>query len=398
MKFEKKKLSNGMVILYEARELPLVSLSITNRFGSAHETSNVKGIAHFMEHLVFTGTKTRSHETISREIERRGGILNAFTNECVTSFWFKLPSEHIFIGLDILTDILKNPVFDSKKFEKEKRVILEEIKMYHDTPQSHVYEKITENLYEKPFGEGVIGSEKTVGALNRDFVADYFKKNYNPENYVATIVGKADFSAVCAYLEKEFKKTGGKMAPVQPIKKKNGESVEEREGIDQAHFLWGIHAPLAGEKKLAALEVLDAYLTGGMSSKLFLAIREERGLAYTVRGIIDAKKDYSNYTIYVGTRKEAIPEVKKLILEGFRKAQEMTLEELKQTKEKLIGSYKVAAEESTAVMNELMFAEFSTKAEDYYAYEKRIQEVSLEEVKNLAKIKEYSSAAIVPKG
>src|SRR3989338_7775932 len=140
MNFQKKKLKNGIIVLYEQRDLPLISLSITNRFGGAYEQSKTKGIAHFIEHLLFTGTKTRTHEQISREIEKKGGVLNAFTAHEVTSYWFKLPSEHLFSGLEILIDMLKNPVFNPEKFEKEKRVILEEIKMYHDSPQSHVFE------------------------------------------------------------------------------------------------------------------------------------------------------------------------------------------------------------------------------------------------------------------
>src|SRR3989339_2142284 len=130
MKLLKKKLKNGITVIMEKRELPVVALSISNPFGGAFEKSEEKGIAHFIEHLVFTGTKTRTHEDISREIEKKGGILNAFTANEVTSFWFKLPSEHIFAGLDILVDMLNNAIFNKEKFEKEKKVILEEIKMY----------------------------------------------------------------------------------------------------------------------------------------------------------------------------------------------------------------------------------------------------------------------------
>ena len=118
-----------MQVIFEKRELPVVSFAISNRFGALFEESKIKGISHFIEHLVFTGTKTRTHEDISREIEKKGGILNAFTANEVTSFYFKLPSKHLFSGLDILTDMLNNPVFEKEKFEKEKKVILEEIKM-----------------------------------------------------------------------------------------------------------------------------------------------------------------------------------------------------------------------------------------------------------------------------
>jgi len=387
-----------MTVIMEQRELPVAALSISNRFGAGVEKSGIKGIAHFIEHLVFTGTKTRTHEDISREIEKRGGILNAFTAHEVTSFWFKLPTEHLFIGLNILSDILNNPIFKEDKFEKEKKVILEEIKMYHDNPQRYVYDLMERNLYDKPFGESIIGSKETVSSLQRNFVLDYFKSNYNPMNFIATIVGNADFEKVCDYLEKNFSEKKSKIEKIE-IKKINGETIEEREGIDQAHFLFGTHAPLMIEKDYTALEILNAYLADGMSSKLFLKIREEKGLAYAVKGSINAENNYSYYTIYVGTTKEAISEVKKIILEEFDNIKELSEKELEETKQQLIGLRKISTEESANVMNELLLNELAGKAEDYYEHEKRINAVTLEQVKKLAleSVKKYSIAAIVPK-
>ncbi len=396
MEFLRKKLSNGMTVIMEWRELPVVSFSISNPFGAVFETSEIKGIAHFMEHLVFTGTKTRTHEDISREIEKKGGILNAFTSQQVTSFWFKLPSEHVFAGIDIISDILNNPSFNPEKFEKEKKVILEEIKMYHDDPARHVFEQIERNLYDKPFGEGIIGSAETVSSLKRDFVAEYFKKSYGSENYIVTIVGNADFDKVCSYIESKFEKKNSDMKPLK-IKKKNAETVEERAGIDQAHFVFAIHAPLYQDEEFCSLEVLDAYLANGMSSRLFLKIREEKGLAYSVRSSLSTEKDYSYYSIYVGTTKEAIPEVKKIILEEFGKIESMTEKDLQEAKDRLIGLRRITAEESSSVMSELLFAELVGKAESYYEREAKIKAVTLEQVKNIAKLKEFSTASIVPK-
>ena len=399
MNFQKRKLKNGIIVLHEKRELSVVSFGISNPFAASHESSEIKGIAHFIEHLLFTGTETRTHEDISREIEKKGGILNAFTAQDVTSYWFKLPSEHLFSGMDIIIDMLKNPKFDEKKFEKEKKVILEEIKMYHDMPQRYVFEKIEENLYEKPFGEGIIGSKETVSKMTRDFVKEFFSKKYSPENYIVTLVGDADFDRVCEYLENSFEICEKEIEALE-IKKKNAETTEERDGIDQAHFVFAMHAPKSTDEKRYALEALHSYLASGMSSKLFLEIREKRGLAYSVSGTIHSEKNYSYYSIYVGTTKESIPEVKKLILEGFRKVSEMTEKDLKESKERLIGLKKVSSEEGVNVMNELLFEELSTgKAENNYEFEKKINKVKLEEVKSLAKeiVKEYSTAAIVPK-
>lgn len=397
MKFLRKKLKNGMTVIMEKRELPVVSVSITNRFGAAFEESKIKGIAHVIEHMLFTGTKTRSHEDISREIEKRGGVVNAFTANEITSFLFKLPSEHIFSGLTILADILTEPTFDKGKFEKEKKVILEEIKMYHDDPQRDVYRLIEAELFDKPFGEGIIGSKESVSALDRDFVKNYFISNYNPSDYIVTLVGDADFDKVCEFLEEKFSGEDRKGRKME-IKKKNGESVEEREGIDQAHFIFAVHAPLPNDKDYMALQVLDAYLAEGMSSKLFLKIREEKGLAYAVRSSLNAEKNYSYYSIYAGTKKEAIPEIKKIILEEFEKVEnEMSEKDLEEAKNRLIGLRKVSSEESMSVMHSLIYEELIEKAENYYNFEAEVRKVKLKDVKRAAKISKYSTAAIVPK-
>lgn len=399
MNFQKRTLKNGIIVLFEKRDLPVVSLSISNPFGASSETEKIKGIAHFIEHLLFTGTKTRTHEDISREIEKRGGILNAFTSNDITSYWFKLPAEHLFSGLDILIDMLKNPIFEKEKFEKEKKVILEEIKMYHDMPQRHIYDKIFENLYESPFGMGVIGTKETVSSLNRDFVFDYFKKNYSPEHLIITIVGSADIEKVCKHLESAFHPEN-KHLPKIEVKKINTHSTEERSGLDQAHFMFAVHAPLATDENRYVLEVLDAYLANGMSSRLFLEIREKRGLAYAVRSNYEVEKNYAYYGIYVGTTKPALQQVKELILQEFKNVSDMKPEDLEEAKERLIGLRRISSEESSNVMNELVFAELGTKdAEEYYLHEEKIKKVTLEQVKSLAKeiIKNYSTTAIVPK-
>ncbi len=394
--FQRRKLKNGITVIYEKRDLPIVSFSITNKFGASSETSDIKGIAHFIEHLVFTGTKTRTHEDISREIEKKGGILNAFTSHDVTSFWFKLPSKHLFAGLDILSDMLNNPTFNEEKFEKEKKVIIEEIKMYHDNPQRFIMDKIEENLFAPPLGDGVIGSEKTINSLSRNFVFDYFQKNYSPENYIVSIVGSADLDKVCDFLEKNFKPKKVSLK-ISKIEKHNKDTVEERPGIDQAHFVFAMHAPPITEKEHYALQVLDAYLASGMSSKLFLKIREERGLAYNVSSSISAEKNYSYYAIYAGTTKPAIPEIKKIILEELKNISKMTESNLKESKERLIGLKNVLSEESASVLNELMYSELVNKAEDYYEYENKINSVTLDQVKKFSNIKSFSTASIIPK-
>src|SRR3989344_1638797 len=398
MNFVRRKLKNGMIVIMEKRELPIVVVGVANRFGAICESEKIKGVAHVLEHLLFTGTKTRTSEEISREIEKKGGMLNAFTSNEMTCFWFKLPSEHVFSGLDILSDMLINPKFDKEKFEKEKKVILEEIKMYHDDPARHVFDKIESNLYEKPFGGNVIGNKKSVSGLERDFTVSFFEENYNPKNYIISVVVNADFDKICNYFENKFKAGRGKPKPIIPVKQ-NKETMEEREGLDQAHFVFGAHAPLMNDEDYYALELLDAYLTYGMSSKLFMEIREKRGLAYAVKGIIQAEKSYSYYCIYVGTRKDAIDEVKRIILEEIGKVKDLKEKNLNEAKETLIGLRKITKEESSNVMNSLLSEELADKAENYYQHEKNIKKVKLSQVKRVAEnmLKKYSISAIVPK-
>jgi predicted Zn-dependent peptidase len=398
VKFYHKKLKNGITVLFEKREVPVVACSITNRYGAGYEGDSTKGIAHFIEHLVFTGTKNRTHEDISREVEKKGGVLNAFTSHEATCFLFKLPSEHIFRGFDILVDILKNPTFDPAKFEKEKKVILEEIKMHHDVPERAVFDLLFEKMYKKPFGGLITGNSQTISPLTRDEVYQMFKEQYSPEHFIVTLVGNADFTKVCSYLEKAFVK--GKRKLNWPlVVKQQGEIIEERAGIDQAHFVFGMHAPLSNEDDFYALEILDAYLASGMSSRLFLKIREELGLAYSVQSALNSEQHYSYYAIYSGTSKENIPQIKKIIIDELKAVEKMKQSDLDDARERILGLRKISSEESLKVMQELLFAELSGNAGEYYSREKKYLRVSLSQIKKVAKnlLFSYSSAAIVPK-
>ncbi|MEK6909074.1 MAG: pitrilysin family protein [Nanoarchaeota archaeon] len=398
MNFIKKKLKNGITVLFEKRDLPMVCYSVSNPFGGAHETSEIKGVAHLFEHLLFTGTKTRTNEQILAEIEKLGGVLNAFTAQEVTTYFFKLPSEHIETGMNLIHDILKNPIFEKEKMEREKRVVIEEIKIYHDDPERRASELLESALYEKPFGEGVTGTEETVKSLTREKIIEIFKENYAPENFIITIVGKADIDKICSRLEEDFKPLNKKYVHI-PIKKKNQDIKEEREDINQAKIVLGMHVPL-DEKTHYTLEVLNTYLASGMSSKLALEIREKRGLAYTVSGRIEKEKNYGYYSIFAGTTKEALDEVKNLIIKGFNEVIKMSEQDLKEAKQRLIGLRKISSEESLNVMQGLIFMEIATgKAEDHYKYEEKVKSVRLNEVKNLAKIliKNYSTAIVCPK-
>src|SRR3989338_3964917 len=152
LKIQRKILKNGMTVVLEKRNIPVVSVAFAVRQGGINENSDEKGISHFIEHMLYKGTPTRNAKKISEEIEKNGGVLNGFTDEMVTAYWCKMPSKHLNIALNVLGDMVKNPLFDEKEFEKERKVIFEEIKMRKDNPGIHALDKIQELLYEKPLG------------------------------------------------------------------------------------------------------------------------------------------------------------------------------------------------------------------------------------------------------
>lgn len=392
--FYKKKLANGLTVLFEKRKLPVVSVSASVRFGSIFESEKNKGISHFVEHLMFKGTKTRKQEEIAREVEKKGGILNAYTSEEVTSYWNKLPSRHFKTGINIASDLILNPRFDAVEFEKEKNVIIEEIKMYHDNPQLHVLDKIKQLLYQKPFGMSIAGKEKIIREMKIDDVKNLHKTNYTSDSMILTVVGDADFSEVCNIAEKIYPRTKRNIK-LPELRKINREEIEKRKGLDQSHFVFGFHSPTLLDKKKYAYEVGGAYLFGGMSSRFFQEIREKRGLVYAIKGDFDSGKNYGYCYIYAGTSAEKIKEIKEIIVREIKELKNMKNSDFEECKEQLIGTRKLADEDSSNVMNSLMLEEAAGNAEEYYNYDKIISEVKLQDVRDI-KLRGYSSFSLIP--
>lgn len=393
--FYKKKLENGLTILFEKRKLPIVSVAASVKFGSAYELMQNKGISHFVEHLMFKGTKTRSQKEIALEIEKKGGILNGFTSEEVTSYWCKIANKHSSLGLGIVSDLILNPKFDKLEFEKEKKVIVEEIKMYHDNPVFYSLDKIKELLYKKPFGMPIAGKAEIIENLTREEVIELYRSNYTTDSMILAIVGNADFEEICEQALRAYPFNKRKLAEAIPVKI-NSSLSEKRKGIDQAHFVFGFHSPSMKDEKKYNYEVIGAYLFEGMSSRLFQEIREKRGLAYSVKGDFELGKNYGYATIYAGTTQEKIKQIKEIILKEIRNLKELENKDFQECKEQLIGVKKLAEEDSVNVMNALMLEEISGNAKEYYKYEDKINKVKLEEVRELSKLKAYSSFSLIP--
>ncbi len=394
VEFYRKKLDNGITVLFEKRKGPVVSVATTVKFGAQYESVKIKGISHFIEHLVFKGTKNRSVEEIPREIEGKGGILNAFTGEEITSYWNKMPAKHFELGADISRDLVLNPLFEKEALERERKVILEEIKMYHDNPSTHVFEKIKEMLYGFPFGMSIAGTHETVAGLSREKVVDLFNSIYSTNNFIFSVVGNTNWDLVLEQAKK-FPKISKKINSI-PIIEKSGELIEKRKGIDQAHEVLGFHMPKLNDKNRYAAEIFDSILGGGMSSRLFQEVREKRGLCYAIKSVLEQSKDYAYEIIYVGTVKEKVSEIKKIVLKEIKKMSELNQKDFDGAKERLIGLRQISKEKCDSTMIELLQGEIGGDAEEYYKYEDRINSVKLKEVQELSKLKGYSFVALVP--
>ncbi len=398
MDFKKKILKNGLTVLFEKRNIPVVSVAIAVKTGGIHEPKDKKGISHFIEHMLYKGTPTRDQKKIAEEIERNGGELNGFTDEILTAYWCKMPSKHVNIAMEVLSDMVKNPVFDSEEFEKERKVIFEEIKMRKDNPGIYVLDEIQKMLYHEPFGKPLIGTYETMNSISRAEMLKRFREIYQPNNIILCVVGDAEFKEIAEFAEKNFGNFKGNL-PKFKVDEKNDSKTEKRKGIDQANMVFAYHIPKYENRKSHVAEVLSVLMAGGMSSRLFHEIRNKRNLAYAIRGDSNINKDYAFSFVRVGTTKENVEKVKKLILEEFEKvSRDLDEEELKQVKEQIMGNYQISMEDSQEQMVSLLYHEINGKAEDFYEFEKKIADVKLEDVKIMAKevLKKHSFFALVP--
>jgi len=398
--FKKKILKNGMTVLFEKRDFPVVSVAFAVRQGGINEAAEEKGISHYIEHMLYKGTKKRTSDQIAGEIEKNGGEMNGFTGETMTAFFCKMPSKHLGIALDVLGDVVRNAVFDKKELDKERKVIFEEIKMRRDMPPYYLGDKIQGFLYEAPLGLDLIGTEKTMNLITREKIVAKFKEVYQPHNMVLAVVGNVNFEEIVRFAEKNFKFGKGKLKEFK-VKKKNYFKIEKRKGIDQANLMLAFHSPLAGDSKNYAAKVLSALMGRGLSSRLIREIRDKRNLVYSIGSHCEITWDYGYTAIYAGTPKEKVEEVKKLILEEFEKvANSLDEKELDQVKEQLVGNYHIGVEDSQVQLLDLLHYEIDNRnVKGLYEYEKNIRKVQLKEVKELAsRVKEgnYSFLALVP--
>jgi predicted Zn-dependent peptidase len=351
-------LDNGLRILTERmNQVRSVSIGVWLTRGSRHETADMSGIAHFVEHMLFKGTATRTAEDIAQAIDSIGGQLDAFTAKEYASYYIKVLDEHLPLAMDILADIVRNPAFSPEDVEREKKVVVEEIKMVEDTPDDLVHELFTQGFWENhPLGRPILGTRETVESFTSELLRGYFQQAYTARNLIVSAVGNLEHKRVRELVENKFGSLPG-----------NGSSVGEQapqvvpkvlirnKELEQSHLCIGVSSYPQDHDDRYSSYLLNTLLGGSMSSRLFQNVREKRGLAYAVFSGLSAYRDAGSFTVYAGCANDAVGQVIDLVVEELRgvKQAPVPVAELQRAKDHLKGSLMLSLENTASRMSHL---------------------------------------------
>lgn len=383
-----RKLSNGIPVIYErVSNLRSVSVGICVKAGSRNEKQGESGIFHFLEHMIFKGTKRRSSKDISELIDGIGGELNAFTSRETTVFYATVLDKNVDIAIDLLGDMVTNSTIANEEVEKERNVILEEIKMYEDMPEDMVHENNIGNaLKNTKLSRPVAGNEESVKNISTELLKSCFNKYYNQENIFVSVVGNFDIEKVENLLNQALASMKGKDITNEDMGefKINNENVKLSKDTNQVHLCINTKGLSHPSEDIFKLYIVSNALGGGSSSRLFQSIREDRGLAYSVYSYLSCYKDGGLFTTYAGTSKESYKEVLELTHKEYEKlAKEgITEKELEKAKNQIISSIVLDLEGSKSQMFRNMNLFFSTgEVKSFQQIVKQIRRVTLSDIK-----------------
>jgi predicted Zn-dependent peptidase len=325
--------------------------------GSRHETEAESGIAHFIEHMLFKGTATRSARQIAQEIDSIGGQLDAFTSKEYAGYYIKVLDEHLPVALDLLGDMLQRPAFAPDDITREQGVILEEIKMVEDAPDDLVHEVFAQQCWPThPLGRPILGTADTVSSFERQALGEYFKRTYVAPNLLIAAAGNLEHGRLRDLISSSFSELplGPAANGTVPPSMAGGIAYRQKD-IEQSHLCVGVSAYHQTHVDRHALHVLNTILGGSMSSRLFQHIREDRGLAYAVFSSLAMYTDTGMLTIYAGCANERVPEVVDLSLQELRQLRDELVpdQELRRAKDHLKGSLMLNLESTSSRMTHL---------------------------------------------
>jgi predicted Zn-dependent peptidase len=354
--FIREHLTNGIrIVAEEIKYVNSVSIGIWVRSGSRYENMQNNGISHFIEHMLFKGTKNRSAKEIASSIDKIGGQLNAFTAKECTCFYAKVLDSHFDIALEVLSDMVMNSVFDENEIVKEKKVVLEEISMYEDSPEDLVHDIYTQTvLANHSLGMPILGTRESLNSIKREDIINYFNNNFYPNNIVISLVGNFN-------KEDAFKKISEifNTCEIENITKEAksppdfiSNSIHRKKSTEQVHLCMGYKGLELGNRYNYPLLVMNNIFGGSMSSRLFQKIREERGLAYSVFSYPSSYIDSGLFTIYAGMKPSELKVVLSIISNEINELRENSIseEELYDSKEQLKGSYILGLESTSGRM------------------------------------------------
>ncbi|MFQ5991027.1 MAG: M16 family metallopeptidase [Nitrospiraceae bacterium] len=357
--YRKFVLKNGLRVVTERLpSLKSVTIGIWVNVGSRDEAKGEEGFSHFIEHMFFKGTKTRSAVQISREIDGMGGEMNAFTTRETTTFYVKVMSQHLKPALALLSDLFHHSRFDLKEVEKEKQVVLEEVRMVQDDPEDFVQDLHTQQaLNRHPLGRPILGDTATIRGLQRRHLLQYMGSHYHPLETVIAIAGDFEFNALEPLMERSFGSSRREAPPKRdrwPPRVNGGVSVR-RKPLEQAHLCLGLKGVPIGHKDRYAAHALNAVLGGSVSSRLFQEIREKRGLAYSIYSYLSMYSDVGTLTIYAASRPREAARVVELATRALRRLRTGGVErkELERAKNQMKGGLMLSLESSHSRMNKL---------------------------------------------
>ena len=384
-------LPNGLIVLTERMDyLRSVAMGVWIKSGSRCEAPEINGISHFVEHMLFKGTRSRSAQRIACEMDSIGGNLDAFTGKETICFNVKSLSDHVPVALDILTDLVLNPVFAAPDIERERGVILEEIKIDEDNPDVLVHELFTQSFWKgHPLGKPILGTTETVGRLAQNHLFAYHADRFHAGNMVFSAAGNLDHDRFAEAVAAKFSSLAGGEAPHDLSAPAPSARIllRNKKALEQVQICLGVPAPpITDDNRYAAL-ILNTVLGGGMSSRLFQTIREEQGLAYSIYSDLSPYRDTGTLCVYAGTSAAKALKTVDLVLAEFAKLKQVPLgeEELTRAKDQVKGNILLGLESSSSRManlarQEMYFHQFFS-VEEIVA---RIDEVNAEQVQAMA--------------
>ena len=381
-------LSNGMTLILEKTKSNSITLGVCVKTGSNNEGKNNKGVSHFIEHMLFEGTKKRTAQEIVREIEGVGGEFNAFTDHEITFFYTKLLSKYFDKALNVISDIILNSVFDEETIEKERKVILEEINLWEDDPKNYQWQLFQKVLYKKnPTKYPVIGFKETLQKLKRKDIISYYKKYYLPNNMIIVVTGdfNPDIKNKIENAFKDFKQ--GKIKNKKIVKEPLQKSLikyKEKKQVSHSYLVIGYKTVNRDNKNSYVLDLISVILGIGQSSRLFNEIRTKRGLSYNLGANHDCNKTFGYFGIFVSAEKKNIGLCKELILKEL-KLENLSIKEIEDSKKMIEGLFLLKNEDTRDLAGSLSHWEFFSDSKDFYDYTKRIKKITKNDILNVAK-------------